>query len=124
MKFRLAGETGTQNHEGLAGLVATIDYLAELGRRISPSVESRRGAILAAMEATQQYESTLCKELIAGLFADIWVNFLWHYRSNSLYVADTNRWSATGWKNSSHSGEGVGRIAAFLPGTAISMPWG
>jgi selenocysteine lyase/cysteine desulfurase len=26
-------ETGTLNHEGLAGLTATIDYLTELGRR-------------------------------------------------------------------------------------------
>ncbi len=60
-------ETGTQNHEGLAGLVAMIDYLTELGYRVSPSVERRRAALLAAMEAIQQYERELCEQLITGL---------------------------------------------------------
>lgn len=60
-------ETGTQNHEGLAGLVAMIDYLTELGRRVSPSVERRRVALVAAMEAIQQYERELCEQLVTGL---------------------------------------------------------
>jgi cysteine desulfurase family protein (TIGR01976 family) len=59
-------ETGTLNHEGLAGLTATIDYLAELGQHISPSA-SRRTAILAALEASRQYERALCEQLMAGL---------------------------------------------------------
>lgn len=59
-------ETGTLNHEGLAGVVATIDFLAELGQHISPS-GSRRGALLAALEATRRYERELCEQLIAGL---------------------------------------------------------
>ncbi|MBW4670042.1 MAG: aminotransferase class V-fold PLP-dependent enzyme [Cyanomargarita calcarea GSE-NOS-MK-12-04C] len=33
-------ETGTLNYEGLAGLVATINYLAKLGCHVSPSVDS------------------------------------------------------------------------------------
>lgn len=60
-------ETGTQNHEGLAGLVAMIDYLAELGCRVSPSVERRRAALVAAMEAIHQYERELCEQLVTGL---------------------------------------------------------
>lgn len=60
-------ETGTQNHEGLAGLVAMINYLTELGRRVSPSVERRRVALVAAMEAIQQYEGELCEQLVTGL---------------------------------------------------------
>ncbi len=60
-------ETGTQNHEGLAGVVAMIDYLTELGRRISPSVERRSAALVAAMEAIQQYERDLCEQLVTGL---------------------------------------------------------
>ncbi len=64
-------ETGTQNHEGLAGLVAAIDYLAELGRRHAPAglqaPGNRRSELLAAMRATQAYESDLCKRLVAGL---------------------------------------------------------
>lgn len=59
-------ETGTLNHEGLAGLTATINYLAELGQHILPS-GSRRGAVVAALEASRQYERELCERLIAGL---------------------------------------------------------
>ena len=59
-------ETGTLNHEGLAGLVATIDYLAELGQYVSPC-GSRREALVAALEASRRYERELCEQLIAGL---------------------------------------------------------
>lgn len=60
-------ETGTLNHEGLAGLTATIGYLTELGRRVSPSAEDRRAALIAAMEASRQYERGLSERLIQGL---------------------------------------------------------
>ena len=60
-------ETGTLNHEGLAGVVGTIDYLAELGRRMSPSLHNRRQAVVAALEATRQYERELCEQLVTGL---------------------------------------------------------
>ncbi len=60
-------ETGTLNHEGLAGLIATIDYLVELGRHVAPHADSRRAALVAAMEAADSYERELSRELIAGL---------------------------------------------------------
>lgn len=60
-------ETGTQNHEGLAGVAAAIDYLAELGRRVSPGAIHRRGALLAAMEAIRHYEGGLVELLIRSL---------------------------------------------------------
>jgi cysteine desulfurase family protein (TIGR01976 family) len=62
-------ETGTLNHEGLAGLVATIEYLAELGRRVSSHGQdlNRREAVIVALEASRRYELELCKQLIAGL---------------------------------------------------------
>jgi len=60
-------ETGTQNHEGLAGVVAMIDYLTELGHHVSPSVKRRSAALVAAMEAIQQYERELCEQLVTGL---------------------------------------------------------
>lgn len=61
-------ETGTQNHEGFAGVVAAINYLAELGRRTlaSPPV-NRRAALVAAMEAIRSYERKLSELLVAGL---------------------------------------------------------
>lgn len=60
-------ETGTLNHEGLAGFVAAIDYLAALGRRLEPAVASQRAALLAAMTAVQSYERHLSERLLAGL---------------------------------------------------------
>ena len=60
-------ETGTLNHEGLAGLVAAIDHLAELGRHVSPPATKRRDALVAALEASRQYERELCEHLISGL---------------------------------------------------------
>lgn len=62
-------ETGTQNHEGLAGVCGAISYLAELGQRIDPKVETRRAAIIAAYEAIQSYERELSRQLITGLLA-------------------------------------------------------
>jgi cysteine desulfurase family protein (TIGR01976 family) len=62
-------ETGTQNHEGQAGILAAIDYLAELGRRASPSATSRRAALLAAYDVIHPYERSLAERLIRGLLA-------------------------------------------------------
>ncbi|MBD1821792.1 cysteine desulfurase-like protein [Cyanobacteria bacterium FACHB-DQ100] len=60
-------ETGTQNFEGLAGVVATIEYLAELGRHVSPIVTNRRSALVAAMLTIQNYERSLSEYLIPHL---------------------------------------------------------
>lgn len=83
-------ETGTKNHEGMAGVTAAVDYLASLGERClasrgeignrgseiggrpapisnlqSPS--PRRRAILTAMTAIRDYERALAERMIAGL---------------------------------------------------------
>ncbi|MGB8772099.1 MAG: cysteine desulfurase-like protein [Candidatus Korobacteraceae bacterium] len=60
-------ETGTQNHECLAGLIAAIDYIAEAGRHHDSTVTTRREAILAAYEVFQQHERELVEHLINGL---------------------------------------------------------
>ncbi len=62
-------ETGTQNHEGQAGMLAAVDYLVELGRRASPSASSRRAALLAAYDVIRPYERSLAERLIKGLLA-------------------------------------------------------
>jgi len=62
-------ETGTQNHEGLAGVTAAIEYLEELGRRLNPAATERRSALLSAMEAIRRYERRLAEPLIKGLIA-------------------------------------------------------
>jgi cysteine desulfurase family protein (TIGR01976 family) len=62
-------ETGTQSHEGQAGVAAAVEYLAELGRRAAPSVASRRAALLAAYDVIRPYERGLAERLISGLLA-------------------------------------------------------
>ena len=56
-------ETGTQNHECLAGMLGAFEYLAELGgadRVIRPAVE-------AAMDRIRSHERALAARLIDGL---------------------------------------------------------
>ncbi len=60
-------ETGTQNHEALAGAAAAVDYIADLGREADPAARDRRSAILAAYRAIGAYERALAERLIAGL---------------------------------------------------------
>jgi cysteine desulfurase family protein (TIGR01976 family) len=61
-------ETGTQIHEGLAGVTAAVDYLADLGRHSSPGpLENRRAALVGAYRAIRQYEMALAVRMIEGL---------------------------------------------------------
>jgi cysteine desulfurase family protein (TIGR01976 family) len=60
-------ETGTQNHEGLAGVCACVNYLAELGRRHSNGAVERSEAIKAAYACIQQHEEEIGARLIEGL---------------------------------------------------------
>ena len=61
-------ETGTQNHECMAGTTAAIEYLAELGRRCSGDTgATRRAGVLAAMRAITVYERGLVARLVPGL---------------------------------------------------------
>ena len=65
-------ETGTQSHEGIAGVRATIDYFAAIGAAMAPSEsgstdDGRRGQVRAAMKLLFSYEETLARHLIEGL---------------------------------------------------------
>jgi cysteine desulfurase family protein (TIGR01976 family) len=69
-------ETGTQNHEGIVGTGAALDYLAEIGTRYGTPFSgpyadagfSGRGlALNAAMAAIRAYETDLLRRLMAGL---------------------------------------------------------
>ena len=62
-------ETGTLNHECIAGIKACVDYWEDLGRRANPAVASRRAAILAAHEAIHGHERKMTGKMIAGLLA-------------------------------------------------------
>jgi cysteine desulfurase family protein (TIGR01976 family) len=69
-------ETGTLNHEGLAGVTAAIDYLAELGRTygryLEPNpglaaYEGRRRDLKQAMQVISAYERPLFGYLLAEI---------------------------------------------------------
>lgn len=68
-------ETGTQNHEGIAGALGVIEYLAELGRTLEASAPaetprafvSRRSELDRAMRAIQAYEKGLSERLLDAL---------------------------------------------------------
>ena len=70
-------ETGTQNHEGLAGVTAAIEYLAKIGWQLLSNGESaeiqrsqsRRRNLLEAMQAIRSYERVLAEKLVKGLLA-------------------------------------------------------
>ena len=62
-------EWGTLNHELIAGIPASVDYWAELGRQLDSSLSTRRDAILAAYAAIQKHERELMARLIPGLVA-------------------------------------------------------
>jgi cysteine desulfurase family protein (TIGR01976 family) len=67
-------ETGTKNHEGLAGVSAAVGYLSDLGARLGepyadqyPELTGRRRQLKAAMAAIRAYERPLVERLVAGL---------------------------------------------------------
>jgi selenocysteine lyase/cysteine desulfurase len=61
-------ETGTQNHEGLAGLAAAVDYLAGVGRDFgAPTGEARRDEVVAAFDAIGAHERELSARFLEGL---------------------------------------------------------
>ncbi len=69
-------ETGTQAHEAQAGVLAAVEYLAELGEACAPHVSGnfaghtgRRLALKQAMTAVQAYERGLFEHFVAGLLA-------------------------------------------------------
>jgi cysteine desulfurase family protein (TIGR01976 family) len=70
-------ETGTLNHEGMAGTTAAIDFIADLGERhldmagdrLPAGLQGRRRAVVAGMLACEAYERPLAKQLRAQLAA-------------------------------------------------------
>ncbi|MCZ6795124.1 MAG: cysteine desulfurase-like protein [Planctomycetota bacterium] len=65
--------SGTQNHEGIAGTLEAINYLADIGRSLSFSKESapgateRRRALLEAFRTIGEHERQLARHLISRL---------------------------------------------------------
>ncbi|MGL4647771.1 MAG: cysteine desulfurase-like protein [Caldilineaceae bacterium] len=64
-------ETGTKNHEGLAGTLAAIDYLASIGVSHGGAslTASRRDKLKAAWGPIWRYEQELIERMVHGLLA-------------------------------------------------------
>jgi cysteine desulfurase family protein (TIGR01976 family) len=65
-------ETGTLNHEGIAGAGEAVEFIADLGRHHADdpvAVAGRRAAVVAGMYAIETYEQPLAARLIEGLDA-------------------------------------------------------
>ena len=61
-------ETGTQNHEGMAGIAAAVSHLQEIGMRSDPAgAGTQRAAIVTGMNAIHRYENSLSTHLLHGL---------------------------------------------------------
>ena len=67
-------ETGTQSHEGMAGCLGAIEYLAWVGGNLAEArhqpdavISNRRQAIQAAFALLGEWEQRLCRQLVEGL---------------------------------------------------------
>jgi cysteine desulfurase family protein (TIGR01976 family) len=60
-------ETGTQNHEALAGLVAAVDYIAAIGRGDASGEGDKRTEVVRGMRAVEAYEAQLSRSFLSGL---------------------------------------------------------
>jgi cysteine desulfurase family protein (TIGR01976 family) len=64
-------ETGTQNHEGIAGTLAAVEYLATVGDHfggVAPGT-TRRERLVAGMRAIEGHERGLAVRLLGGMAA-------------------------------------------------------
>lgn len=64
-------ETGTLSHEGLAGVLGTVEHWEWIGREMTdcPPDADRRDCIVAAFDAVAAYERVLCERMISGLMS-------------------------------------------------------
>lgn len=67
-------ETGTQNHEGIAGTLGAVEYFSWVGETMAQAwhgkysrFTGRRKFVHAAMDGLFAYESTLADQLLSGL---------------------------------------------------------
>ena len=61
-------ETGTQNHEAMAGIAAAVHHLQQIGERFGDAGgDTPRAALVAGMNAIGAYEHELAAHLLQGL---------------------------------------------------------
>lgn len=75
-------ETGTQNHEGLAGLLGAIDYLALIGRD-----QIRTGVMEHSLRSAFQISAPLTEDTTNTLFTEDTANTSYSQRQRELKIA-------------------------------------
>ncbi len=65
-------ETGTLNHEGLAGVTAAVEFIAGMGLG-QEWAAPERSLVIAGMEAAREYEDGLSRRLLDGLSTMDWI---------------------------------------------------
>jgi cysteine desulfurase family protein (TIGR01976 family) len=99
--------TGTQNHEGIAGVAAAVEYLAAIGeahpehRDLFPNMSGRRLNVHAGMAAIHEYETGLMRKLLDGL-------------------AERKRFKVWGITDPGRLGERVPTVSITLPGRSAA----
>jgi cysteine desulfurase family protein (TIGR01976 family) len=100
--------TGTQNHEGLAGVAAAVEYLAEIGQQHPEHhgqlrhAQGRRLNVHAGMAAIRDYEAGLMRILLAGL-------------------AERPRFKVWGITDADRLGQRVPTVSITLPGRSAEQ---
>ena len=83
-------ETGTQNHEGIAGTLAAVEYLAGVAG-IAPASAGRRQRIVAGLAAIKEYEKGLSSQLIQSLQQTPAREGVGHHRHTAARLARADR---------------------------------
>ena len=123
-------ETGTQNHEAQAGVLAAVEYLAELGRELRrvvrqlfPGFTGRRLALKQAMAAIKAYERDLFAHFVAGTACDPRPDLLRHSRS-AAFDRSARRRPRSGWPAGIRTRwPSTWPAAACMCGPGTSMRW-
>ena len=100
-------ETGTQCHEGIAGMLAAIEYLADLGRDHDAEATGRRAALVAAFGAIRAHEVGLSAHA-ADVLEAVPALRLYGITDRTRFTERTPTFSFT------HAHRGPGALAAHL----------
>ena len=84
-------ETGTQNHEGMAGVTAAVEYLAELGRRHKPEAQGPKGRAFGCLRFHPRIRAEAAGATGSWAAGDSRPDFLRHHRACPLPPTRSHR---------------------------------
>ena len=105
--------TGTQNHEGIAGVLAAIDYLADLGRRVAPEAADRRAALVAAFRRNRPLRAAIVRPTDRRAGGVAQRAHLGHHRSGAVRPARADGFDHAPAAVAARAGRPSGRAGIF-----------